>query len=154
MSTSERPSSFSFSGLRHLVDVQHRPARRRQRGAGVGVAVRVVDRVADGVAEGRVGDEGEALVDRRRLGEEAVELEGALVELGAVGQVEGAVERLRHRHRVHGGALVGGLVDEALGVVPAGGGRVDLRAGAEALDDHRHPGQQRHLDEELPRPRA
>ena len=32
------------------------------------------------------------------------------------------------------------LVDEALGVVPPGGRGVDLRAGAEALDDHREPG--------------
>ena len=75
--------------------------------------------------------------------------EGALVELGAGGQVEGAVERLRHGHRVHGGAPVGGLVDEALGVVPPGGGGVDLRAGAEALDDHRQPGRQRQVDEQL-----
>ena len=32
--------------LAHLVHVQHRPAGRRERGAGVGVAVRVVDPVA------------------------------------------------------------------------------------------------------------
>ena len=61
-------------GLGDLVDVEHGPGRRRQRRAGVGVAVGVVDRVADGVAEGRVGDEGQALRHRGRLGEEAVEL--------------------------------------------------------------------------------
>ena len=78
-----------------------------------------------------------------------LKLEHALVERGALGQGEGPVEGPRHHQRVDGGALVGGLVDEALGVVPARRRGVDLRAGAEALDDHRHAGGQRQLDEQL-----
>ena len=51
-------------GLRHLVDVQHVPVRRRQRRALRRVAVGVLDRVADRVAERRVAQQRDALVAR------------------------------------------------------------------------------------------
>ena len=133
----------------HLVHVQHRPGGGRQGGARSGLAVGPIDRIAHGVAEGRVGDQCHSLVDGAGLGEDPVELQRAFVQLGAGGQVERAVERLRHGHRVHRRAAGGGVVDEALGVVPAGCGGIDLGPGTETLDDHRHPREERHLDEQL-----
>ena len=106
MSTSERPTNFSFSGFATSLTCSTSQCGGGSVGPGGGVAVRVA-RPSRGWRRGRPGraSRASALGDRRRLGEHAVELERALVELRAGGEVEGAVERLRHRHRVDGRAL-------------------------------------------------
>ena len=136
--------------LGHLVDVQHRPApaaaawdRPPGRGSGWSTESRTASRNAGSAISASRSSTVAASVKRR---------------LSCSAPSYSLVPAARLNVRLNGFDIAieytaapraGGLVDEALGVVPTRRGCVDLRAGAEALDDHRHPRQERHLDEQL-----
>ncbi len=134
-------------GSGDLVDVHRVPERRGHGGALGRVAVVVLDGVAQLVAGRRIlqGPDPGGVVE---LQHPVPGGDRQVVEVGLV-EDDGAVEGPGDEHRVDGRAGVGGPVEEHAGRVPRRGGRIDLVAASEALDDHRQPARRGEPDQVL-----